>query len=119
MEETCTFVSINGIARSCNVFPKCIRHNTDKFDAEDYKCIKDGDSVFIVTDCIKHFVKEVLPRLKEESIKIKVVTGASDIGVPNHLDSLDNANYLSIFGDCIIHWFCQNFDKPFIRTSRC
>jgi len=112
MEETCTFVSINGIARSCDVFPKCIKHNDETFNAEDYECIKNGDSVFIVTDCVKHFVKEVLPKLKEKCIKIKVVTGASDIGVPNQLDSLDNVNYLSVFGDTIIHWFCQNFDNP-------
>ena len=112
MEETCTFVSINGIARSCDVFPKCIQHNNETFNAEDYECIKNGDSVFIVTDCVKHFAKEVLPKLKEESIKIKVVTGASDIGVPNQLDYLDNVNYLNVFGDTIIHWFCQNFDNP-------
>ena len=112
MEETCTFVSINGIARSCDVFPKCIKHNDETFNAEDYECIKNGDSIFIVTDCVKHFVKEVLPKLKEKCIKIKVVTGASDISVPNRLDSLDNVNYLNVFGDTIIHWFCQNFDNP-------
>lgn len=112
MEETCIYVSINGIARSCNVFPKCIQHNNETFEADDYADIKNGDSVFIVTNCIKHFVKEVLPRLKEESIKIKIVTGASDIGVPNQLDHIDNVNYLSIFSDVVIHWFCQNFDNP-------
>ena len=112
MEESCKFVSINGIARTCDVYPINIIHNSENFVKEDYDGIKDGNSVFIVTNCIKHFVREVLPGIKENGLRIKVVTGASDIGVPNHLDRMDDKTYLAVFGDSLIHWFTQNFDNP-------
>ena len=111
MENECRFVSINGIAKSCDVYPNNIIHNSNEFDEQDYINIKNGNSVFVVTNCIEKFSETVLPRLKDNNIKIKLVTGASDIGVPNNLDSVDNKNYLSIFGDVLIHWFCQNYDN--------
>lgn len=107
-EKICEYVSIRGIAKNCDHFPKNIISDTNNFDPNDYKCIKENDCVFVITSVLHYFVKIILPTLGD--IKFKLVTGACVKGVPNEISKLHQIDYIKIFQKNVTRWYTQNFD---------
>ena len=110
-EEKCEYVSIFGIAKSCNVFPKVLTYGNKYFDQTDYKNIKDNDTVFIFTYQLNDFCEIILPSLIENKIKIILVTGGDDYGVPNTIDKIHDTNFLNKLGPVLLKWCCTNYDN--------
>lgn len=107
-EKSCEYVSIRGIAKNCDHFPQSIVSDTNDFNVNDYKCIKENESVFVISSVLDKFVQIILPTLGD--IKFKLVTGACVKGVPNEISSIHKNNYIQIFKKNVIHWYTQNFD---------
>jgi len=114
-ETKCKFVSSRGIAKSCDVYPKNIKSDCPVFHSEEYTEIKEGNSVYVVTDCLKQFTEDILPSLEEQNITIKLVTGCSVQGVPTEISERHNINYTNkiCFSPSIIIWFTQNYDLDY------
>jgi len=66
--------------------------------------IKDGNLVWVRTGWVKHFVRQILPKIKR---KFVLVTGDSYLSVP--FDILPEAKTL-LKSQYILHWFTQNYD---------
>lgn len=111
-ETACTWVSSRGLAKSCDVYPTVIISDEKVFQAEYYTGIKDGDSVYVVSKSLGKFFQEVMPRLRKENIKIKLVTGASVRGVPHEISKQHSIDYLKLIEeeDTITKWYTQNCD---------
>lgn len=107
-EKNCEYVSIRGIAKNCDHFPQSIVSDTNDFDPNDYKCIKENESVFVISSVLDKFVQIILPTLGD--IKFKLVTGACVKGVPNEISSIHKNNYIKIFQKNVTRWYTQNFD---------
>lgn len=112
-ETNCKFVSTRGIAKNCDVYPKPIIPDTYRIDLRDYAKIKNNDVVYVITTTLLQFVKIILPQLENNNIKIKLVTGSSDVGAPYEISARTRTNLLEILtkSHSIIHWFCQNYDS--------
>ena len=87
-EKNCYFVSSRGIAFNCEVYPKNILSDTKSFNVEDYKNIKNGDKVYVVSSVLKEFVTKIFPSIVKNNICITLVTGACVISVPNELSKI-------------------------------
>tara|TARA_Y100000591_G_C21848390_1_gene710057 strand:- start:3489 stop:4400 length:912 start_codon:yes stop_codon:yes gene_type:complete len=114
MENNCKYVSIRGIAQSCDVYPKNLISDTMLFNKEDYKNIKNNDTVFVISSVLNQFVINIYPILQKNNFKIKLITGACIQGVPNEVSNNHKINYYEIFfkkTDNIIAWFTQNYDN--------
>jgi hypothetical protein len=107
-EKNCEYVSIRGIAKNCDHFPNSIVSDTNNFDPNDYKCIKENDTVFVISSVLNRFVENVIPKLG--NTKFKLVTGACVKGVPNEISSIHKKDYISILSKNVTQWFTQNFD---------
>ena len=107
-EKRCEYVSIRGIAKNCDHFPQSIVSDTNDFNINDYKCIKENDSVFVISSTLDKFVQIILPTLGD--IKFKLVTGACVKGVPNEISNVHKIDYIKIFQKNVTHWYTQNFD---------
>jgi hypothetical protein len=114
MENECEYVSIRGIAQSCDIYPKNIISDTLQFNKEDYKNIKNNNTVFVISGVLNQFVINIYPILQKNNFKIKLITGACVQGVPNEVSNNHKINYYEIFfkkTDNIIAWFTQNYDN--------
>lgn len=107
-EKRCEYVSIRGIAKNCDHFPQSIVSDTGDFDPNDYKCIKENESVFVISSVLDKFVKIILPTLGDT--KFKLITGACVKGVPHEISSIHKNNYIKIFQKNVTRWYTQNFD---------
>ena len=114
-ERYCKYVSSRGIAKFCNVYPNQFKSDTYNFDENDYKNIKNKDIVYVITTVLNKFTKKILPELEEKNIKIKLVVGASILGIPDEVSQKHSINYLDrLFeNDSIIHLYCQNYDLDY------
>ncbi len=113
-ELNCRFVSTRGIAKSCDVYPKPIVADDGRFDADQYRDIENGDRVYVVTSALRHFVQQILPRLEENRIRIRLVTGSSTRGAPSEIGKIDGIDYEHIVpkSHAVETWFTQNYDLP-------
>jgi hypothetical protein len=102
MEDTCTYVSSRGILKSCKARQAKIFTGNTHIEDTLFDTIQDGESVYICTHGIPHFVMNFLPRLKK---RITLVSGDSDDVVYTiHTDvcqALLNSPY-------ILQWYTQN-----------
>ncbi len=107
-------VSSRGIAASCEVRPAEIISNTRYLDPADYLNIKNGDSVYVITNALLNFITHVLPRLEKDNINITLVTGAADTSSPREISAIDRLDYNTIFSrsPAVSQWFTQNYDLP-------
>ena len=62
-EKYCKFVSSRGIAYNCNIYPKEIISDTKMFDINDYKNIKNGDTVYVISSVLDKFITNIFPEL--------------------------------------------------------
>ncbi|MFY0608066.1 MAG: hypothetical protein JXR10_15205 [Cyclobacteriaceae bacterium] len=111
-ERSCKFVSSRGIAKSCDVFPiSIISDSVSSFDESVYIGIKDGQSVYVVTDQLKQFYEQVFKKLEIQGKRIVLVTGASVRSVPDEISSLNSIDYSKVILDspATIKWFTQNY----------
>jgi len=114
-ETKCKFISSRGIAKSCDIYPKNIKSDSSVFNSKEYTIIKEGNSVYVVTDCLKQFIKDILPLLEKQNITIKLVTGCSVQGVPTEISKSHDINYINriCFSPSIVIWFTQNYDLDY------
>lgn len=113
IEKYCKYVSSRGIAQNCDVYPSEIISDKNTLILKDYNNIKNNDKVYVVTSALHIFTKYVLPFLEKNNIKIKLVTGACVIGVPNEISIYHRTNYIKRFfeeSQSISYWFTQNYD---------
>jgi len=66
--------------------------------------IQDGFLVWVRTGWLRHFVKQLLPKIKNKFI---LVTGDSFISVPEQM--MPESEKI-IKSDYVIHWYAQNYD---------
>lgn len=113
-EKYCKFVSSRGIAQHCDVFPRDIISDSQSLNLDDYKKIKNMDTVYVVSSALTNFYFKIFPNLMRNGIKIILVTGACVISVPNELSKEHSINYIEKIANSntIIHWFTQNCDLP-------
>ena len=112
-EKNCYFVSSRGIAFNCEVYPKNILSDTKSFNVEDYKNIKNGDKVYVVSSVLKEFVTKIFPSIVKNNICITLVTGACVISVPNELSKIHKFDYIKFVKNnkkYIHRWYTQNCD---------
>lgn len=112
-ELYCKYVSPSGICYNCDIYPNNINSDTRIFNTDVYNKITNYNKVYVITSVIDKFINNILPVLEMKEIKIILVTGHSDIGVPNEASKLFNMNIENIINNSnsIIHWFCQNYDS--------
>lgn len=107
-EKNCEYISIRGIAKNCDHFPKNIISDTNNFDPNDYKCINENDTVFVITSVLDKFIKFIIPTLG--NTRFKLVTGACVKGVPHEISKLHQIDYIKILQKNVTRWYTQNFD---------
>lgn len=107
-EAFCEYVSIRGIARNCNSYPRDIWQDSMHFEEDDYENIKENDTVFVITTVLNQFCELILPKLGDT--KFKLITGASIRGVPREISELYQIDFSSLLKNNVTHWFTQNFD---------
>ena len=113
-EKYCKFVSSRGIAYNCNIYPKEIISDTRNFNINDYKNIKNGDTVYVISSVLDKFITNIFPELLKNTICITLVTGACVNSVPNELSKLHKINYLKFAKSnkkYIKQWYTQNCDE--------
>lgn len=119
MENTCHFVGSRGLLKSCDFHSPEPRSSW----AHDYQYLLemvdgpnmyDGMSVYLCTDVIPFFLKQILPKI---SHKFFIVSGDSDATVPGgHVDIWDGKSYpleealcrALLDSSLLIRWFAQN-----------
>ena len=115
-EVQCEFVSIRGIAGSCDVKPnRDILSDQSNFDISDYANIKDYDTVFVPTLDLHTFLNEVFYVINK---KIVLVTGCCVKSVPVEICNIQGIDRRKLLNSPnLIHWFTQNCDKPSKKVS--
>lgn len=112
MENTCIFISSRGIAKSCTFYPQMILSDTDHTNSynTDYlkKMLKskmfDGMSIYVISNVIPFFSKEIMPKIKHKFI---LVSGSSTKTCPNEILNEKEFNFL-INNKYLIRWCSQN-----------
>lgn len=87
---------------SGDTFRKNCNHVFDELSKFDYKNVKKGDYIFVKTDFIEIFFKEMHPKIKE---KYYLLTHNSDLPI--------NSRHKYIIDEKIISWFAQNIEEKF------
>ena len=109
------FFNNHGLAYSCDVHPKLLKSDTKFIYTEDYRNIKNGDTVYVITSALQNWFKLVYQKLLDSKIEIILVTGDSDLSAPLSLFNINDPKKLvdKILSDGVIrHWFTQNCDYP-------
>lgn len=108
-ENYCEYISSRGILKSCDIFSSKPTSSIKNLINYDFSKIKDNSVIYICTDAMLDFIKNILPNLKN---KIIIVSGDCDTSITNK-DFDDVIN-----NDKIIHWFSQNLEKKHIKMSQ-
>jgi hypothetical protein len=112
-ENECNFISSRGIIKSCNIksiFPESSSINLNRHNFSDGK---DGCILYVCSTALIKF-KEIIGQI---GYKFILVTGDSDITVPNDIFSADEFKDF-IENDKIIHWFSQNCIEEHSKLSK-
>ena len=105
------YVNKYGIAYSCDIYPDKLKSDLSQINENDYKGIKNFDTVYVISSALKDWFKKVYPEIKKSKLKIILVTGDSIVGTPLAALSISKNLVKEIRNDGIIlHWFCQNCD---------
>ena len=113
--KNCKYVSSGGIAHNCDIYPDIRLSDTLELNPLLYSNIKNNDKVYVISSALDKFCSYILPILEKKNIKIKLITGNSDKGVPVEISQLHRINYLIRFfiqSKSIIIWYTQNYDLP-------
>lgn len=102
MEDTCKYVSSRGILKSCKARQAKISTGNTHIEDTLFDTVQKGDSVYICTHGLPHFVWKFLPKLKTGII---LVSGDSDDSVSNLNADVYSALLESPF---ILKWYTQN-----------
>lgn len=115
-EKYCEFVSIRGLAGSCDVKPnRDILSDQPNFELSDYGNINDYDTVFVPTLDLNRFLDEVFYVVNK---KIILVTGCCVKSVPVEICKIQNIDRCKLLNSPnLIHWYTQNCDKPSKKVS--
>jgi hypothetical protein len=109
MEDICVYISSRGIAKSCSFYPKkIISDNTKyKFYLNNVIILKnqfDGMSIYVVSNLLKTFVSDILPKIKKKFI---LVSGASVKTCP--VEALNAGEFNKLMSNPnLIRWCSQN-----------
>ena len=120
IEKYCKYVSSRGIAQNCDKYPVYIKSDSIKLNLNDYQNIKNNDIVYVISSTLKEFVNIILPILEKKKIRIKLITGACVMGVPNELSRMHNIDYINRFftnSNSIIKWYTQNYDSLIVHPN--
>lgn len=118
-ERFCKYVSSRGIAQSCDIYPRDILSDSQNFDITSYQGIANNHKVYVISSQLPQFVTKVLPALEKSNIRIRLVTGACVLGVPNELSRVHRIDYLKrLFcqSHSVLMWYTQNYDG---RRGQC
>lgn len=91
---------------SGDTFRKNCDHVFDELSKFDYKNVEKGDYVFVKTDLIELFFKEVHPKIKESYY---LLTHNSDLPI--------NSNHKYLIDEKIISWFAQNIEEKISKKQ--
>lgn len=99
------FIHSRGILNSCNIKSLTPHSSIQYLLNYDFSTLKNGDSVYICGNAIKHFIKYKFKTLQH---KIILVSGDCDETIPDDVFE-SNQQFLDfISSENIIHWFSQN-----------
>ena len=76
------YISKYGIAYSCNVHPERLQSDIQAINPDDYKRIRNNQTVYVITSALPHWFSVIYPKLKENKIRIFLVTGDSTVSAP-------------------------------------
>lgn len=114
-ESICEFVSLTGIMRNCDIYPKLdfnqYKYNSEMFSLENYHKNYEGDNmlIFVITSQLPGFIIDYLPKIIENGWHFTLVTGGADVTAPKaindryDLDDLLDCEYLK-------KWYMTNYD---------
>lgn len=106
------FVNNRGIASFCDAKPSTMTSDIVASYLPDYERVNDWDLVYVISSALPHWFRFVYPSLKQQSKKIFLVTGDSDISTPNEALASSDVGISQIIQDNVIqHWFAQNLDR--------
>jgi hypothetical protein len=109
MENECIYISSRGIAKCCTFYPnKIVSDSSNNIeylnDVLDKNRCFDGMTIYLVTNTIRFFVKNILPKIEHKFI---LVSGASTLTSP--VESLNELEFnLLMSNKNLIKWCCQN-----------
>lgn len=107
------YISKYGIAYSCNVHPERLQSDIQAINPDDYKRIRNNQTVYVITSALPHWFSVIYPKLKENKIRIFLVTGDSTVSAPLAIFNGNKVQFHHYMREgVIIHWFCQNCDYP-------
>jgi hypothetical protein len=104
-EADCQIVSSRGIMKSCDIYSSTPISSVLKVGGYDFSRLKDGQSVYICSSAISHFISTVFPIIQKRFI---LVTGDCDESCPYDLFRSSEEFIRFIESDKIIHWYSQN-----------
>ena len=111
MENSCIYVSSRGILKSCDI--KSVNPqsscDTDKkylLDMLVDNKMFDGMTIYVCSDLLTYFVKEILPKINTKFI---LVSGDSDLCIPT--EALISSLFFNLINNSfLIKWFAQNIN---------
>ena len=107
------FVNKYGIAEICDVKPSVFLSDGIDISESDYRNIGTGDLVYVTTSALAAWFECIYPRLRNNKIKIFLVTGDSVVSSPLGLFATGGLALDNLFAEGVIqHWFTQNCDLP-------
>lgn len=104
-EADCQIVSSRGIMKSCHVYSSTPISSVLKVTGYNFSALNDGQSLYICSSAIPHFISTIFPTIKKRFI---LVTGDCDESCPNEIFRSSEEFIRFIESNKIIHWYSQN-----------
>lgn len=103
-ETACYYVGSRGLLKSCDCVSSTPRSSVREVIHQDFTKLKDGDSIYICSSAVAHFVTHILDKIHTRFV---LVTGDSDAFVP--VTSVSESEFRKLVdSDLLIAWFSQN-----------
>jgi hypothetical protein len=103
-ENMCEYISSRGFLKSSHIHSSNPISDIHQLIGYNFSTIYEGCSIYISTSCIPHFITllHLIP------VRFILITGDSDLTVPNNVFNSKNSFEEFINNAKIIHWYAQN-----------
>ena len=103
-ENMCEYISSRGVLKSCYIHSSNPISDISHLIGYNFSSVYEGCSIYIPTSCIPYFYK----LLYLMPVKFVLITGDSDLTVPNDIFNSKYSFEEFINNERIIHWYAQN-----------